>query len=212
MVVGKVMLTTDEREGIRQYLLGGLTGQTNEMRSLVWPCLGKVVVGTDDVWRVVADTTSDTVQFDYPFVRLPPVPLSADMNDFEHTDWIKIAIAFHYLLRMLPWHILQHPSCPWGIPVECGERDLLYSCLNFAGCHLFVLLSHFTFRTLPHPHPAAIALSVSQPDPRMVASSGHLSILPYVRGQLDLGADLQLPCPRQALIFCQLRASDCSVK
>jgi len=93
MVVGKVMLTTDEREGIRQYLLGGLTGQTNEMRSLVWPCLGKVVVGTDDVWRVVADTTSDTVQFDYPFVRLPPVPLSADMNDFEHTDWIKIAIA-----------------------------------------------------------------------------------------------------------------------
>lgn len=93
MVVGKVVLTRDELEGIRQYLLGGLTGQTEGMRSLEWFCYGKVVVGIDGSWRVVGVTWRNEIEFDYPFVRIPPVPLSVDLHPTDRTTWLQIAIA-----------------------------------------------------------------------------------------------------------------------
>ena len=93
MVVGKVVLTRDELEGIRRYLLGGLTGQTEGMRPLEWLCYGKVVVGTDGVWWIVGSTSHNEVEFDYPFVWIPPVPLSADLDPKDRTIWLQIATA-----------------------------------------------------------------------------------------------------------------------
>lgn len=92
MRVGRVELGWLEIRNIRTYLLKGLAEGGDEA-PYSWPISGKVVVGTDGLWRIVEGTTRYEVIFDYPWLKLPAVPLSPDLPSDKRTTWLQIAIA-----------------------------------------------------------------------------------------------------------------------
>lgn len=96
MKIGRIEWEGWEIQDIRLYLLAGLTGKVDGKMvpdgHIVWPNSHRLAVAVNGSLRILQTSDSDYMEWHYPYLGMPQVPLSDNILPLNCTAWLQVAI------------------------------------------------------------------------------------------------------------------------